>query len=115
MLLTRREAMAGCGGGLALMAGVPALAQAAYPSRTIRMIVPYPADGTTDFLGRLIADRLKGALGVTVEVENRPGGATALGADLVARSDPDGHTLLMATSTTMAINKTLYRICPTIR
>ena len=112
MLLTRREAMAGCGGGLALMAGVPALAQAAYPSRTIRMIVPYPADGTTDFLGRLIADRLKGALGVTVEVENRPGGATALGADLVARSDPDGHTLLMATSTTMAINKTLYRILP---
>ncbi len=112
MLLTRREAMAGCGGGLALMAGVPALAQAAYPSRTIRMIVPYPADGTTDFLGRLIADRLKGALGVTVEVENRPGGATALGADLVARSDPDGHTLLMVTSTTMAINKTLYRNLP---
>jgi tripartite-type tricarboxylate transporter receptor subunit TctC len=112
MLLTRREAMAGCGGGLALMAGVPALAQAAYPSRTIRMIVPYPADGTTDFLGRLIADRLKGALGVAVEVENRPGGATALGADLVARSDPDGHTLLMATSTTLAINKTLYRKLP---
>src|SRR6476620_9623207 len=101
MPLTRREAIAGCG-GLILLAARPGLAQAAYPSRTIRMIVPYPAGGTTDFLGRLIADRLKGALGATVEVENRPGAATASGADFVARSDPDGYTLLMATSTTLA-------------
>lgn len=110
MLLTRREAIAGC--GAALLAGRPSFAQAAYPSGTIKMIVPYPAGGTTDFLGRLIADQLRSGLGATVVVENKPGAATALGAEQVAKSPPDGHTLLMATSTTLAINKTLYRKLP---
>jgi tripartite-type tricarboxylate transporter receptor subunit TctC len=110
MLLTRREAIAGC--GLAFLTGRPALAQAAYPSQTIKMIVPYPAGGTTDFLGRLVADRLVTGLGATVIVENKPGAGTTLGADQVARSEPDGYTLLMATSTTLAINKTLYRKLP---
>src|ERR1700694_3759899 len=112
MPLTRREAIAGFGGGLALLTGLPALAQAAYPSRTIKMIVPYPAGGTTDFLGRLVADQLKTGLGATVIVENKPGAGTTLGADQVARAEPDGYTLLMATSTTLAINKTLYKKLP---
>src|SRR3981189_3210818 len=112
MLLTRREAMAGCGGGLAMLMGLPALAQAAYPSRTVKMIVPYPAGGTTDFLGRLVADGLKTGLGATVIVENKPGAGTTLGADQGARAEPDGYTLLMATSTTLAINKTLYKKLP---
>src|SRR6266567_4968724 len=112
MSLTRREAMACCGGGLVLLAALPAVAQAAYPSRTIKMIVPYPAGGTTDFLGRLVADQLKTGLGATVIVENKPGAATTLGAEQVARAEPDGHTLLMATSTTLAINKTLYKKLP---
>src|SRR5450631_3226816 len=112
MLLTRREAIAGCGGGLAMLTGLPAVAQAAYPSRTIKMIVPYPAGGTTDFLGRLVADQLKTGLGATVIVENKPGAGTTLGADQVARAEPDGYTLLMATSTTLAINKTLYKKLP---
>src|ERR1700722_16451724 len=112
MLLTRRGAIAGCGGGLALLMGLPALAQGTYPSRTIKMIVPYPAGGPTDFLGRLIAEQLKTGLGATVIVENKPGAATALGAEQVARAEPDGYTLLMATSTTLAINKTLYRKLP---
>jgi tripartite-type tricarboxylate transporter receptor subunit TctC len=111
MLLTRREAMAGCAGGLALLAS-PAIAQPAYPSRTIKMIVPYPAGGTTDLLGRLVADQLKSGLGAVVVVENKPGAGTTLGAEQVARSEPDGYTLLMATSTTLAINKTLYRKLP---
>src|SRR5438874_11591815 len=111
MSLTRREAMACCG-GLVLLAGLPALAQAAYPSRTIKMIVPYPAGGTTDFLGRLVADQLKSGLGATVVVENKPGAGTTLGADQVAKSEADGYTLLMATSTTLAINKTLYKKLP---
>src|SRR5258708_34340914 len=76
------------------------------------MIVPYPAGGTTDFVGRLVADRLKTGLGATVIVENKPGAATTLGADQVARAEPDGYTLLMATSTTLAINKTLYKKLP---
>jgi tripartite-type tricarboxylate transporter receptor subunit TctC len=112
MLLTRRGAIAGCGGGLALLMGLPAPAQVTYPSRTIKMIVPYPAGGTTDFLGRLIAEQLKTGLGATVIVENKPGAATALGAEQVARAEPDGYTLLMATSTTLAINKTLYKKLP---
>jgi tripartite-type tricarboxylate transporter receptor subunit TctC len=111
MPLTRREAIAGCG-GLILLAARPGLAQAAYPSRTIKMIVPYPAGGTTDFLGRLVADQLKSGLSATVVVENKPGAGTTLGADQVARSEPDGYTLLMATSTTLAINKTLYKKLP---
>ena len=92
--------------------GSPALAQTAYPSRTIKMIVPYPAGGTTDLLGRLVADQLKSGLGATVIVENKPGAGTTLGADQVAKSEPDGYTLLMATSTTLAINKTLYKKLP---
>src|ERR1017187_6476946 len=112
MPLTRREAIAGCGAGLALLTGLPALAEAAYPSRTIKMIVPYPAGGTTDFLGRLFADQLTTGLGATVIVENKPGVATALGAEQVARAEPDCYTLLMATSTTLAINKTLYKKLP---
>src|ERR1700704_3674064 len=112
MLLTRREAMAGFGGGLAVLTGLPARAEAAYPSRTINIIVPYPAGGTTDLLGRLVADQLKTGLGATVIVENKPGAATVLGAEQVARSEPDGYTLLMATSTTLAINKTLYKKLP---
>jgi tripartite-type tricarboxylate transporter receptor subunit TctC len=112
MLLTRREAIAGCGGGLVLLTGSRAGAEAAYPNRTIKMIVPYPAGGTTDFLGRLVADQLTKGLGATVIVENKPGAGTTLGAEQVARAEPDGYTLLMATSTTLAINKTLYRKLP---
>src|SRR5665213_809591 len=112
MLLTRRQAITGCGGGLALLAGLPARAQAAYPSQPIKMIVPYPAGGTTDFLGRLVADQLRSGLGATVVVENKPGAGTALGAAEVAAAPPDGYTLLMATSTTLAINKALYKKLP---
>ncbi|MEA2922484.1 MAG: hypothetical protein QOF07_2447 [Bradyrhizobium sp.] len=109
MLLTRREAIAGLGGGLASLAGVPALAETAYPGRPIKLLVPYPAGGTTDLLGRMVAERLQSGLGATVTVENKPGAATSTGAELVAGSSPDGYTLLMATSTTLAVNKTLYR------
>src|SRR6202051_4491576 len=76
------------------------------------MIVPYPAGGTTDLLGRLIADQLKSGFGATIIVENKPGAGTTLGAEQVAKSEPDGYTLLMATSTTLAINKTLYKNLP---
>jgi tripartite-type tricarboxylate transporter receptor subunit TctC len=116
MPLTRRQVIAGCGGGLAWLVPFPVAAQAAYPNRTIKMVVPYPAGGTTDLLGRLVADQFKSGLnnglGATVVVENKPGAGTTLGADQVAKSEPDGYTLLMATSTTLAINKTLYKKLP---
>jgi len=94
------------------MLDAAARAEPSYPSRTIKMIVPYPAGGTTDLLGRLVADQLKNGVGGTVIVENKPGAGTTLGAEQVARAEPDGHTLLMATSTTLAINKTLYKKLP---
>src|SRR5262245_43044142 len=110
MPFTRRAVIAR-GGGFLLASVFPAHAQA-YPSRTIKMIVPYPAGGTTDLLGRMVADQLKSGLGATVVVENKPGAGTTLGAEQVARSEADGYTLLMATSTTLAINKTLYKKLP---
>ncbi|HLG83795.1 MAG TPA: tripartite tricarboxylate transporter substrate binding protein [Bradyrhizobium sp.] len=112
MLLTRRDAIAGLTGGLSMLVAPGARAEAAYPSRLIKLVVPYPAGGTTDLLGRLVADRLKSTLSATVIVENKPGAATSLGAEQVARAEPDGYTLLMATSTTLAINRTLYRQLP---
>src|SRR4051794_17955912 len=112
MEVTRREAIAGFAGGGAALAAWHADAQTAWPSRTIKLIVPYPAGGTTDLLGRLVADQLKNGLGAVVVVENKPGAGTTLGAEQVARSEPDGYTLLMATSTTLAINKTLYKKLP---
>lgn len=112
MGVTRRQAIIGVGGGLAMFAGRPVAAEEAYPSRNVRMVVPYPAGGTTDLLARLVADQIKTGLNAVVVVENKPGAGTRLGAEQVARSAPDGYTLLMATSTTLAINKTLYKKLP---
>src|ERR1044072_9061265 len=112
MKVTRREVIAGFAGGVAALSGWRADAQTSWPSRTIKLIVPYPAGGTTDLLGRLVADQFKNGLGATVVVENKPGAGTTPGAQQVARSEPDGYTLLMATSTTLAINKTLYKKLP---
>ena len=112
MKLTRRQALTGVGSGLAMLGSRSVLAQGAYPSRNIKMIVPYPPGGTTDLLGRLIAEQIKTGLNAIVVVENKPGAASTLGAEQVARSEPDGYTLLMATSTTLAINKSLYKKLP---
>ncbi len=112
MPLTRRGTLVGLAGGLAMLGAPRTRAEGAYPRRIIKLVVPYPAGGTTDLLGRLIADRLKGGLKATVIVENKPGAATTLGAEQVARAAPDGYTLLMATSTTLAINKMLYKQLP---
>jgi len=88
------------------------LAYALFPDKTITVIVPYPAGGTTDLLGRLVVEQLRVGLGTTVVVQNIVGAGTSLGAAHVARSQADGYTLLMATSTTLAINKALYKKLP---
>jgi tripartite-type tricarboxylate transporter receptor subunit TctC len=111
-MLTRRKLIAGCAGGAVALVASPAGSQLVYPAKTITLVVPYPAGGTTDLLGRLVADQFKTGMGATVIVENKPGAGTIFGASQVAKAQPDGHTLLMATSTTLAINKTLYRKLP---
>jgi tripartite-type tricarboxylate transporter receptor subunit TctC len=105
MATTRRGmlALTGLAGGALVEAGLtggrpglarPALAQEAWPSRPIRVIVPFPAGGTTDMLARLYGQRLTETLGQSVLVENRGGGGGSIGAEVVARAAPDGHTLL---------------------
>jgi len=79
-----------------------------YPEKPIRFVVPYAAGGTTDLLSRAIAQRLAEALGQAVVPDNRPGAGGNLGAEIVAKSPPDGYTLLMAPVSPMAINVTLY-------
>lgn len=81
----------------------------AQEDRPITIVVPYAPGGTTDMLGRLIAQQMGSALGRTVIVENKPGAGTAIGASQVARATPDGTSLLIATSTTLAINPWLYK------
>ncbi|HYF08228.1 MAG TPA: tripartite tricarboxylate transporter substrate binding protein [Acetobacteraceae bacterium] len=82
---------------------LPALPQGSWPDRPLRVVVPFPPGALTDILGRMVADNLSRALGQPVVVENRAGGATLIGAGVVARAAPDGHTLLIATSTTLGI------------
>ena len=78
-----------------------------YPTRAVRLVVPYVPGGGTDFTARVIAPRLGEALGQQIVVENRPGGGTNIGSDLVAKAAPDGYTLLMAGAAN-AINMSLY-------
>src|SRR5688572_9480669 len=92
---------------LALGAGT-ALAQN-YPNRPVRVVVPYAAGGGTDALTRFIARGMEQRLGQPFIVENRGGSGTTIGGLAVARAEPDGHTLLMGTSSTFAIAPGLYR------
>jgi tripartite-type tricarboxylate transporter receptor subunit TctC len=90
---------------LALCAGT-AHAQS-YPTRTVRIVVPYAAGGNTDFTARSVAQKLTDILGQQVVVDNRPGGATNIGTELVAKAAPDGYTLLMGGASN-AINMSLF-------
>jgi tripartite-type tricarboxylate transporter receptor subunit TctC len=99
-------------GALALLA-TPALAQAQpWPARPIRIIVPFAAGGTTDLGARLIAEHLARPLGAQIVVENRAGAFGIIGADAVAKSPPDGHTLFAASPGPMAVNPFVYRTLP---
>jgi len=86
----------------AVLATASASAQT-YPTRPVRLVMPYPAGGSTDIVGRLIAERLTAALGQNVVVDNRPGASAQIGTEFAANAPADGYTLLMATSTN-AIN-----------
>ena len=105
---------------LFLLAPMLALAAAAaaqerpagYPSRAIKIVVPFPAGGPSDVLARMIGQKLTEDWGQPVIVENRPGANTVLAAQQVAKAAPDGYTLLMAIDSTLAMNQYLYRTPP---
>ena len=108
----RRRALLGAAATSALVPGLfaPAVrAQGAFPSRPVRIVVPFAAGGSVDITGRLMAQLLQPVLGQSVVVDNRGGAGGNLGAAEAARSEKDGHTILLASSSILAANKFLYR------
>lgn len=98
-----------------LIAGTAAVApshaaDAAYPTRPIRLLIPFAAGGGADTLARILAPKLSEALGQTWVVDNRGGAAGNLAAEIVARAQPDGHTVFMGFSTVLTVNPSLYRL-----
>ena len=105
----RRRALLAATGLAALP--LPALAQA-YPTRPVRVIVPFPPGNTSDILARLVAEEMQARAGVTVVVENRAGASGALGVQAVASARPDGYTLLCTTQSPLVVNPPLTRNLP---
>jgi tripartite-type tricarboxylate transporter receptor subunit TctC len=97
--------------GVAIAGTATAPAQS-YPTRLVKIIVPFPAGGPPDQLGREIADRLAASLKQTFIVENRVGAAGNTGSDAAAKAEPDGHTLLLVLSSTLTVNPVLYSKMP---
>lgn len=99
---------------LALAATLFASAAAAqdYPTRPIRMIVAFSAGGTTDYVARLLADKVRGSLGQPVVIENKPGANGAIGADFVSKAEPDGYTLFFSTAGALSINPSMRSDLP---
>ena len=89
-----------------------ALAQSAYPSKPIRLIVPFPPGGGTDMIARAVAQKVAEQNRWNVVVENRPGAGGNLGVDAAARATPDGYTIVMGQTSNLAINPTLYPKLP---
>ena len=113
-MITRRKLIKIAPIGMSFMVPELSLAQSVYPDRGIKLVVPFPAGALTDSLGRMIAERLRPILGQSIVVENRPGAGTLLGASVIAKSPPDGYSLLVATSSTLAISPSLYANPPAI-
>jgi tripartite-type tricarboxylate transporter receptor subunit TctC len=96
----------------ACVLAAPASAADPYPSRPVRIVVPFPAGGPADALARMVGDKLQAALGQPVVVDNRPGAGGNIGLELVAKSPPDGHTLALAPAGNLTVNPSLYRNVP---
>jgi tripartite-type tricarboxylate transporter receptor subunit TctC len=99
---------------IALATALPTDAQApsAYPSRPVKLVIPFPPGGPLDIVGRAIAQKLTDAWGQSVVVDNRPGAGGNIGADLVAKAAPDGYTIVMGALSTHAVNPSLYAKMP---
>ena len=96
---------------VAIVAATPARAQD-YPTRPVKLVVPFPPGGPLDATGRLVAQKLTETWGQSVVVENKPGAGGNIGADLVAKSPPDGYTILLGALSTHAVNPSLYPKMP---
>src|SRR3712207_738762 len=100
------------GAGACLASGAAFALPSAYPSRPVRLIVPFTPGGTTDIFARLVGEKLSQSLGHQFVIENRGGAGGNIGAEAVARAAPDGYTLVMGTVGTHAINPSLYARMP---
>jgi tripartite-type tricarboxylate transporter receptor subunit TctC len=109
---TNRRSFLASAAAFALAGATSASAQAVWPNRPVRLVVPYPPGGGTDFFARLVGAAMGDALGQSVIVENRAGAATIIGAEAVARAAPDGYTILLGDTATFAANKSLYQKLP---
>ena len=112
MHFSRRDFIRGSAAATLAASGLPLFAQEAFPNRPMRLVVPFPPGALTDLLGRAVGERLGRALGQSVVIENRPGAGTLLGAEIVAKAAPDGHSLLISTSSTFGIAPALYKPSP---
>ncbi|WP_372623724.1 Bug family tripartite tricarboxylate transporter substrate binding protein [Falsiroseomonas sp.] len=106
--MLRRDLLLGAALATPALAASPAIAQG-FPSRPVRIVVPFPPGGAVDITARLLAEHLPGLLGQSVVVENRGGAGGNIGADAVAKAEKDGHTILLGSATILAANKFLYR------
>ncbi len=107
-LRIRHLAWSFCAAVALSMAAPPSFAQG-YPNKPVRLIVPYAAGGGTDFFARTVGSRIQEQLGQVIVIENKPGASTIIGAEAAAKSPPDGYTVLVADSTTLAVNPHLYK------
>lgn len=95
-----------------LAAATGAQAQGQYPDKVLKWVVPYPAGGGTDNLARTLADSMRASLGQQIVIDNRPGAATNIGAELVVRAKPDGYTVMSADNALLAFNEHLFKKLP---
>src|SRR5512140_2186567 len=94
--------------GLATLLAATAVNAQPWPAKTIKIIVPYPPGGTSDILARSLGPKITDALGQTVIIENKPGATGNVGADFVAKSPPDGYTLLLGDIGSLAIAPSVF-------
>jgi tripartite-type tricarboxylate transporter receptor subunit TctC len=109
-----RAILAACALGLLATPDV-AIAQANYPSRPIKLIVPFTAGGGVDTVARILGDELKTTLGQPLVIENAPGASGMRGAEMAVRAEPDGYTLLLSSAGEVAVNRTYSKASSTIR
>ncbi|MEO5670441.1 MAG: tripartite tricarboxylate transporter substrate binding protein [Ramlibacter sp.] len=109
---SRRSALSALVAGIALVAGAGAQAQAAWPTKPIKWVVPYAAGGTSDILTRLVAQKLTERLGQPVLIDNKVGAGGNLGTDFVAKSAPDGYTWVLGNIGPISVNPAMYKNLP---